>query len=57
MNNKEFLTVKELMEVTGISRALAYSLIAKDQVPTVRFGKRLLIPAWYIRKLSSEPKF
>ena len=52
---KEFYTIKDFMAMTGISRATAYSLI-KDQVPCVRLGKRkVLIPSWYIRKLT-EPQ-
>ena len=53
---KDFFTVRELMDITGISRALAYALIARGEVATVRLGKRILIPAWYIRKLSCEPQ-
>ena len=53
---KEFYTIKDFMALTGISRATAYSII-KDQVPVVRISKRrVLIPAWYVRKLSAEPQ-
>lgn len=52
---KDFFTVKEFMDKTGISRALAYKLVAGNEVPTIRMGNRILIPAWYIRKLSAEP--
>ncbi len=52
---KDFFTVKEFMDKTGISRALAYKLVAESEVPTIRMGNRILIPAWYLRKLSEEP--
>ena len=53
---KEFYSVKDFMELTGISRATAYSII-KEQIPVVRISqRRVLIPGWYIRKLTSEPQ-
>ena len=52
---KDFYTVKEIMQIMGISRALAYKLM-NDEIPTVRLGRKILIPGWYIRKLSEEPK-
>ena len=53
---KEFYSIKDFMELTGISRATAYSLI-KEQVPVVKISKRrVLIPAWYVRKLTAEPQ-
>ena len=53
---KDFYSIKDFMDLTGISRATAYLLI-KDQVPVVRLGKRrVLIPGWYIRKLAAEPQ-
>ena len=55
VSGKDFYNVREFMDYTGISRPLAYSLITKKEIPTVRLGKRLLIPGWYLRKLSSEP--
>ena len=55
MAEKDFFTVGEFMGITGISRPLAYALIAREEVPVVRLGKRILIPGWYLRKLSAEP--
>lgn len=52
---KDFYTVKEIMQIMGISRALAYKLM-DGEIPTVRLGRKILIPGWYIRKLSEEPK-
>jgi excisionase family DNA binding protein len=39
-----FLSVAELQEFLGISRSLAYGLVAEGEVPSVRLGRRLLIP-------------
>lgn len=52
---KEFFSVKEIMQILGISRALAYKLL-DGEIPTIRMGKKVLIPAWFIRKITEEPK-
>jgi excisionase family DNA binding protein len=51
---KDFYTVKEIMQIMGISRALAYKLM-DGEIPVIRMGRKILIPGWYIRKLSEEP--
>lgn len=38
-------TVTEAANVLGISRALAYELIARDELPSIRLGRRIVIPA------------
>ena len=38
------LSVAEAARVLGISRNTAYELVRQDQIPYIRFGKRILIP-------------
>ena len=38
------LTVDEAAQVLGISRALAYELIARRQIPSLRLGRRIVVP-------------
>ena len=52
---KEFFSVKEIMQIMGISRALAYKLL-DGEIPTIRLGRKVLIPGWFIRKITEEPK-
>ena len=52
---KDFFSVKEFIQITGISRSQAYKLI-DIEIPTIRLGRKVLIPAWFIRKLTTEPK-
>ena len=52
---KDFYTVAEIMQIMGISRTLAYKLM-DGEIPTVRLGRKILIPGWYIRKMTEEPK-
>ena len=51
---KEFYTVAEIMEIMGVSRSLAYKLLGTE-IPAIRLGRKILVPGWYVRKLSEEP--
>ena len=37
-------TVQEAGELLGISRAFAYELVARGELPVIRLGRRRLIP-------------
>jgi len=37
-------TVAEAGEMLGISRAFAYELVARGELPVIRLGRRLLVP-------------
>jgi excisionase family DNA binding protein len=38
------ITVEEAAEILGISRALAYSLVARQELPSLKLGRRVVIP-------------
>jgi excisionase family DNA binding protein len=38
------LTVAEAAGLLGISRALAYELVARHELPSIRLGRRLVVP-------------
>ena len=38
------LSVAEAAKLLGISRNTAYELVKQEQIPHIRFGKRILIP-------------
>lgn len=38
------LTVEEAAVVLGIGRTLAFELARKGQIPTIRLGRRILVP-------------
>jgi excisionase family DNA binding protein len=44
MENCLTLTVDEAAKVLGISRALAYELIARGEIPNLRLGRRIVVP-------------
>ena len=43
-SEKETLTVEEVAKVLGIGRGLAYRMAQGGEIPTLRLGRRLLIP-------------
>ena len=37
-------TVAEAGALLGISRAFAYELVARDELPVIRLGRRIVVP-------------
>ncbi len=49
------LTVKEVQKLLGLSRGLVYQAIETGEIPSVRVGRRILIPkAALIRLLEAN---
>ena len=44
MNDHEFLTVPEVAKLLRISRNLVYELVAQGVLPSIRLGRRILVP-------------
>jgi excisionase family DNA binding protein len=38
------MSVEEASEVLGISRSLAYELVRRGDIPSLRLGRRLVVP-------------
>lgn len=51
MENKRIFSVMEAAQYLGISKSLAYRLVNEGEIPAIKLGKRLLIPATAIDKL------
>jgi excisionase family DNA binding protein len=45
------ITVPEAAELLGISRNFAYELVKRGELPSRRFGKRILIPRVALEKM------
>lgn len=59
MTEKLTLSVEEMGELLGVSRQTAYNLIHRADFPTLRIGKRVLIPkkqleAWMDHQLGGD---
>jgi excisionase family DNA binding protein len=45
------VSVEEAAESLGISRAHAFRLVERGELPTIRLGKRILVPIDRLQKL------
>lgn len=53
MKERKFFTVSQLVDYFGngvISRGSVYLMIKKGEIPTVRIGERILIPASWVEQ-------
>lgn len=48
------LTVDEAAKILGISRNLAYELVRLGQIPSVRLGRRIVVPRAALERLLEE---
>jgi excisionase family DNA binding protein len=44
LSQRKTLTVEEAAEALGIGRTLAYEAVRRGEIPTIRIGRRLLVP-------------
>jgi excisionase family DNA binding protein len=51
MDRRLCVTVPEAAEMLGISRNFAYQLVREGKLPSIRFGKRILIPRAALEKM------
>jgi len=49
------LTVTEAAQMLGISRGTAYEATRTGELPTVRMGRRRLVPVTALQKLLNKP--
>ena len=53
-SRKLALSVPEVAELLGISRAFAYELVARRELPALRLGRRLVVPLHLIEELMRQ---
>ena len=53
-NTKLTFTVTEAARALGISRGLAYEMVKTGKIPSVRFGKRVLVPRRTLERLVEQ---
>lgn len=51
---KRFYDADEFAALTGLSRSGVYNLLRSGEIPCLRLGRRLLIPADVLKKTSNE---
>ncbi|MFT3851363.1 MAG: helix-turn-helix domain-containing protein [Ilumatobacteraceae bacterium] len=48
------ITVEEASRRLGISRGLGYSLVRRGELPAVRLGRRIVVPASAVERIIRE---
>lgn len=56
MNIKKFYSIKELVEVLGVSKTFLYDKVKKSVIPARRIEGRILIPGSYVESLFALEK-
>ena len=44
MDNQQIMTVDEVAKLLRLSRNAAYEAVARKEIPSVRIGRRILVP-------------
>lgn len=47
---ENYLNAKEVMQMLKISRSTVYALLKRDDFPSARIGKRILVPETALRE-------
>ena len=53
--NKKLYGLSEVLNIIPMSKAGIYKACAEGKIPTVKVGRRVFIPSWYIDKILGEP--
>ena len=48
------MTVEEAGRMLGISRGLAYELVARGEIPSLRLGRRIVVPRRALEAMVSQ---
>lgn len=51
----KLLTVKQFGDQTGVSETTIYRKTLRGDIPSVRIGRGVRIPSWYLDHLAGEP--
>jgi excisionase family DNA binding protein len=54
LNERLALSIEEAGALLGISRDLAYDLVARHELPSIRLGRRLVVPRRALEDLLSR---
>jgi excisionase family DNA binding protein len=51
---KKVLSVEEAGKLLGLGRSAAYAAVNRGQIPTLRFGRKLVVPVAELERLVGE---
>lgn len=49
--DRPVLSVEEAGAILGLGRSAAYAAVERGEIPTIRFGRRLVVPTAALRRL------
>jgi len=55
MSDKKLYEIHEVLPIVPLSKAGFYLACSKGDIPTVRVGRRVFIPSWWIDEILSKP--
>ena len=55
MTERWTLTVEQTARVLGLGRGLTYQLVREGRIPSIRLGRRLLVPRRQLEAMLLEP--
>ncbi|MBP2644092.1 MAG: Helix-turn-helix domain [Firmicutes bacterium] len=55
MSDKKLYEIPEVLEILPMSKAGIYLACSKGDIPSVRVGRRLFIPAWWVEDMTNRP--
>lgn len=55
VDTEKLYKVPEFAKLANISKIHAYRLVDRGAVPSVRLGRRILIPGWFVAQLLGNP--
>lgn len=55
VSDRPTLTVPEAGRIFGLSRPSAYAAAARGEIPTIKMGRRLLVPTGKLRSMLGLP--
>ncbi len=50
-DDRQVLSVPEAAAALGISRSLTYELVARREIPSIRLGRRIVVPKEAIKDI------
>ena len=56
ISDKKFYTLEELLTFIPMSKAGLYKVVSEGKIPSIKIGRRVLIPAWWVEELTSKPQ-
>ena len=52
---RKLFTMNEALKIVPLSRSGMFQAAKRGDIPTVRVGKRVFVPAWWIEKITNAP--